>query len=267
MEFSSHKKTNFNSPFRTNSRFRSSLLVKFLYTAILVFLPMLIIFILLGEINALGLNGVVGASAKWYGSGFVVNNDKTVKFDVLDFYKWKPLDFELLKSQTSSVDYQKIVEFSQKFKQTYNREFGAGVISSYPVWVSMFSCLIASILVAIILVLKVPKLRWDMLTPIVSCWFGMFILIISGFVPSEVWGYLVRFVIIVVAFIIPIIIMVKITNGLMARSKYFVDYTIDLYNEYKDSEQYYQQAAKNQIELKRKANPKQKYKIEKEGKK
>ncbi|KEZ23968.1 hypothetical protein [Ureaplasma diversum] len=266
MEFSASKKNSFNNPFRINSRFRSSLLVKFLYTAFFVFTPMLIIFILLGEINALGLNGIVGSNAKWYGSGFSINSDQTVTF-ATNFYKWKPLDFTTLKAQTSSVDFQKIIEFSENFKHTNNQEFGVGPLSSYPVWVSMFVCLFASVLVAVILVLKVPKLRWDILTPIVSCWFGMFILIISGFVPSEVWGYLVRFVIIVIAFIIPIIIMVKITNSLMARSKHFADYTIDLYNEYKDSEQYYQQAAKSQLELKRKSNPKTKYKLEKEGKK
>lgn len=262
MNFNSQKRL-IHNPFKTNPKFRSPLLAKTLISLFLVVIPMIIIFVLLGEINILGQNGIVGANGKWYGEGFnVVNSNIQFK---KDFFKWLIINPEEL-FPGDSVNQNKIIEFLNKIKDNYGFGFGEKPLTSYPVWVAMFVDLAAVLIICIIIASTTPKIRWDILTPVVSSWFGLFIMIISGFIPSETWGYIVRFLILAVSFIIPILIMTKLTNAIMARSKNFEKYVVDMYNEHKDSEKYYYEAAKSRLELKQKANQKTRYKVEKKDK-
>nr|WP_303923794.1 hypothetical protein [Ureaplasma parvum] len=262
-----HSKTTwFRKPFQTNTRFKSPLLYKFLITSFFVVIPMIVFFILYGEINLLGFNGIIGANGRWYGEGFKLDENQQWIVGVKDFYHWNPIVYDQLKPKPDAFMVEKMQALINKITNQYNHgvEFGTNIISSYPVWVAMFSTLGLAVIVCIIFAFSTPKIRWDILTPVVSCWFGMFILIISGFIPSQIWGYLIRFLILVIAFILPIFIMTKITNAIMNRSKHFETYAADLYNELKDSEQYYNEFNKKRLELKKrnKANERIKYKIE-----
>lgn len=255
----SNSRSSINSYFKTNPKFRSPLLVKFLITLFIVIIPMIILFVLFGEINALGQNGIVGIGARWYGEGFRIENNNVIVEK--DFFKWLPIDNQIY-SKLSVANKSKIDEILANIQNITGARLGERPITYYPVWVALFSNLAVALIISISLAAAIPKVRWDILTPVISSWFGMFIFIISGFIPSEVWGYLVRFLIMAVAFLIPIMIMTKLTNFIMSRSKHFEENVVEMYNELKESEYYYMEAAKKRLELKSKNKSPTKFKIE-----
>ncbi|WP_051675965.1 hypothetical protein [Ureaplasma canigenitalium] len=250
----------FKGLFRTKG-FQSPLLLRVLYTLFLVFIPMLVIFILFGEANLLGTNSIIGQLGRYYGNGFIVKNNQIELFDTPGFFKYKEIDQELLKKldPTSLIRATGILS---EFRLKYGFEYGTTPLTNYHVWASVFPVIVINIIIAIILVKTVKKVRYDILNGIVTTWFGMFMLIVTGYVNAELWGYFVRFLILVISFILPVIIMVKITNRLIAYSKDFQDHTIDMYNELRDSQVYYQRTAKAREELKKRRKEKTTYKVE-----
>ncbi|MCV3728292.1 hypothetical protein OF376_00625 [Ureaplasma miroungigenitalium] len=245
--------------FKLNTTEKSPNLIKFLITLFVIIIPMIIIFLLLGEPNLLGQNNLVAQNGRWYGEGII---NKITFPRELGFYKWININDQIA---NATGDHKKALEaFAQEFYQTHNYHFGTGVITNFLIWVVMLADFIFGLILSIILIFSVKKVRWDILVPLVSSWFGFFIMIISGLIHAHFWGYLIRFVLVLVAFILPIIIMVRITNALIARSKHAAEYTADLYNEYQNADTYYK-AGQERILLMRKQDPnkKSKFKIEK----
>ncbi|MCV3754028.1 hypothetical protein [Ureaplasma zalophigenitalium] len=245
--------------FKLNTAEKSPNLIKFLISLFVIIIPMIIIFLLLGEPNLLGQNNLVAQNGRWYGVG-IINKLHFPK--ELGFYKWINIHEQIA---NATGDHKKALEvFAQEFYGVNNYHFGTGVITHFLIWVLMVADFVFGLILSIILVFSIKKVRWDILVPLVSSWFGFFIMIISGLIPAHFWGYLIRFVLVLVAFILPIIIMVRITNALIARSKHAAEYTTDLYNEYQNADTYYK-AGQERILLLRKQDPnkKSKFKIEK----
>jgi len=47
---------------------------------------MIVFFILYGEINLLGFNGIIGVNGRWYGEGFKLDENQQWIVGVKDFY-------------------------------------------------------------------------------------------------------------------------------------------------------------------------------------
>ncbi|MCV3743346.1 hypothetical protein OF377_00390 [Ureaplasma sp. ES3154-GEN] len=263
-QFATHnKRSNFASSFKINATNKSPNLIKFLVTLFVVVFPMIILFLLFGEPNLLGQNNIVGENGRWYGLGILNETNYPSK---LGFYKWLDINNQIANATGSHKD--ALIKFQQYFLEENKYDYGTGVLSGYEIWVGMTVNLLFALVLGIILVFSIKKVRWDILVPIVASWFGFFIMIITGFIPSYFWGYLIRFVIVLVSFILPIVIMVRITNAMIARSKNVVEYTTDIFNEYQDAEAYYQAGGQKILELKKqnKVQPNDKFKIEKDEK-
>ncbi len=185
-QFHSSKFAN-SSKFNKNQKsitfVRSNGFAKFLFVVLFVFLPMFLIWLFLGEINLSTDNMLVPVHGKSW--GWVRAQDGV--------------------DGHSGFGYSKTLE------------------TSWIIYVAMLAELGGSLLVFILFAYTIPWIKGDTFPFILSTWFGLFILIVSGliYIANLLWlVILIRLMLISMAFLIGFAVFNWITNKYLVKSNH-----------------------------------------------
>ena len=223
--------------FSVEKQYKTKPIWLFLITLLIGFLPLLIVWILLGDINALNLfwmfpqNGIV-----WHG---VVTNDN-IDYLFNTYSQYNPS--EITMSSLSSELNNNVALLS------------ADIVFNPLILAVMFSCLAFAILFPICLrLLKLTHL--DVIPMCTSFCFTMMIFMFSGLIPyfsqslSSVW-YIVRILIALVGGLIFFILSNWLTNAYLSTRPYAVDVMLSYMKQDEINQVYKQELKKSLAEFK-----------------
>lgn len=173
---------------------KNILILKILFLILIVIAPLLIVWIIYGEWNSLGLNTLVGIGGKNWGP--IVNDDGT----------------------DAGIGYgiSKIL------------------LISWEPFVIPFIILVIDILIFILIFLINKKITLFFIPFIISTWLLFYSIIITGLLvgsSGEFWKYIIRFFIIAFSFMISFFIVNKIVNLIIANTHYGELYANEIINE------------------------------------
>lgn len=217
----------------------TSKLFKFLFLVLLVILPMVIIWVVLGEFNVVGLNWTVPVGGKFFINQHLFNELDGVVHGWLhssisplkngpNFIVWVPLKAGSNLTATDIIAISNIIQIG--LKPVFN-----GLI-----FLPMFAVLVFDVLLSLIFIFFTRLVFLDIFPNLIATWFVIFLMVLCLVMP---WNKLemtipVTIIVLIVGWVGSFIGLNALFNWIILHTKYSNLYYMDLIKQEKENKKY-----------------------------